>query len=88
LRAIGTEGPREWARLTEDRGARKDGGRDDGEEEGKLGSSYAMPQAASWMGSPSIKGRTESMRMALLTFSLVGMSCVFPSLSYLYISLR
>ncbi|KAL4818131.1 hypothetical protein BDW67DRAFT_158620 [Aspergillus spinulosporus] len=32
-----------------------------------------MPQAARWVGSPSIKGRTESMRMALLTFSLLGL---------------
>lgn len=28
------------------------------------------------MGTPSIKGGTESMRMALLTFSLVGLQCV------------
>ncbi|KKK12080.1 hypothetical protein P175DRAFT_094859 [Aspergillus ochraceoroseus IBT 24754] len=32
-----------------------------------------MPQAARWVGSPSIKGRTESMRMALLTFGLLGL---------------
>ncbi|KAE8321730.1 MFS/sugar transport protein-domain-containing protein [Aspergillus sergii] len=32
-----------------------------------------MPQAARWVGSPSIKGRTEAMRMALLTFSLLGL---------------
>ncbi|OJJ00089.1 hypothetical protein ASPVEDRAFT_26844 [Aspergillus versicolor CBS 583.65] len=32
-----------------------------------------MPQAARWVGSPSIKGRTESMRMALLTTSLLGL---------------
>lgn len=32
-----------------------------------------MPQAASWVGTPSIKGRTESTRMALLTLSLVGL---------------
>ncbi|KAJ0426224.1 major facilitator superfamily domain-containing protein [Aspergillus carlsbadensis] len=32
-----------------------------------------MPHAARWVGSPSIKGRTESMRMALLTFSLLGL---------------
>ncbi|KAJ5197911.1 uncharacterized protein N7498_007028 [Penicillium cinerascens] len=32
-----------------------------------------MPQAARWAGSPSIKGRSESTRMALLTFSLVGL---------------
>ncbi len=28
---------------------------------------------ASWAGQPSIKGSSESMRMALLTFSLVGL---------------
>ncbi|KAK4690255.1 hypothetical protein P7C71_g6489, partial [Lecanoromycetidae sp. Uapishka_2] len=32
-----------------------------------------MPQAASWAGTPHIKGSTESMRMALLTFSLIGL---------------
>ncbi|KAJ5624207.1 hypothetical protein N7510_000516 [Penicillium lagena] len=32
-----------------------------------------MPQSARWAGSPSIKGRSESTRMALLTFSLVGL---------------
>ncbi|KAI4171481.1 MAG: hypothetical protein LQ343_004219 [Gyalolechia ehrenbergii] len=32
-----------------------------------------MPQAASWAGAPSIKGSSESVRMALLTFSLVGL---------------
>ncbi|QQK48171.1 Major facilitator superfamily, general substrate transporter [Penicillium digitatum] len=32
-----------------------------------------MPQAARWVGTPSIKGRNESTRMALLTFSLVGL---------------
>ncbi|KAL8677858.1 MAG: hypothetical protein Q9186_005744 [Xanthomendoza sp. 1 TL-2023] len=32
-----------------------------------------MPQSASWTGTPSIKGSTESIRMALLTFSLVGL---------------
>ena len=35
-----------------------------------------MPQAASWAGTPSIKGSTESVRMALLTFSLVGLQYV------------
>jgi hypothetical protein len=29
--------------------------------------------AASWAGQPAIKGSTESMRMALLTFSLIGL---------------
>ncbi|OJJ48605.1 hypothetical protein ASPZODRAFT_93450 [Penicilliopsis zonata CBS 506.65] len=32
-----------------------------------------MPQAARWVGTPSIKGRTESARMALLTCSLAGL---------------
>lgn len=35
-----------------------------------------MPQAARWVGSPSIKGKSESMRMALLTFSLLGLQYV------------
>ena len=38
-------------------------------EGGKPGSGKDM---ASWAGQPSIKGSTESMRMALLTLSLIG----------------
>ncbi|KAJ5692559.1 hypothetical protein N7462_001982 [Penicillium macrosclerotiorum] len=34
-----------------------------------------MPQTARWAGTPSIKGKSESTRMALLTFSLVGLQC-------------
>lgn len=37
--------------------------------EEKLGDEKDM---ASWAGRPSIKGSTESMRMALLTISLIG----------------
>ena len=36
------------------------------------------------MGTPSIKGRTESTRMALLTFSLTGLSYVSSHLLVLY----
>ncbi|KAI4686366.1 uncharacterized protein J4E84_005643 [Alternaria hordeiaustralica] len=32
-----------------------------------------MPSAAQWQGTPSVKGSTESMRMALLTASLIGL---------------
>ncbi|KAJ5549262.1 hypothetical protein N7513_006496 [Penicillium frequentans] len=32
-----------------------------------------MPQAARWAGTPFIKGKSESTRMMLLTFSLVGL---------------
>ncbi|KAI9806828.1 MAG: hypothetical protein M1833_002485 [Piccolia ochrophora] len=32
-----------------------------------------MPHAASWVGSPSIRGSSESLRMGLLTFSMVGL---------------
>ena len=46
-----------------------------------------MPQTASWIGTPSIKGSTESMRMALLTFSLVGLQSVtFSSPSSVFFS--
>ena len=31
---------------------------------------------AQWAGKPSVKGSTESMRMALLTFSLIGLQYV------------
>lgn len=37
--------------------------------EGKMGDGKDM---ASWAGQPSIKGSSESMRMALLTISLIG----------------
>jgi hypothetical protein len=36
---------------------------------------------ASWAGQPAIKGSTESMRMILLTFSLIGLQCV-PRICY------
>ncbi len=36
----------------------------------------AAADMASWAGKPSIKGSTESMRMALLTFSLAGLQYV------------
>ncbi|KAI9850867.1 MAG: hypothetical protein M1838_004936 [Thelocarpon superellum] len=32
-----------------------------------------MPQAASWAGTPSVRGSSEAMRMALLTFSMIGL---------------
>ncbi|KAF1947112.1 sucrose transport protein-like protein [Clathrospora elynae] len=32
-----------------------------------------MPSVAQWSGTPSVKGSTESMRMALLTASLIGL---------------
>ncbi|KAF1851002.1 sucrose transport protein SUC2 [Cucurbitaria berberidis CBS 394.84] len=32
-----------------------------------------MPSVAQWTGTPSVKGSTESMRMALLTASLIGL---------------
>ena len=35
-----------------------------------------LPQEASWSGTPSIKGSTEAIRMLLLTFSMIGVSCV------------
>ena len=34
---------------------------------------------ASWVGQPAIKGSTESMRMALLTLSLIGLQYASPS---------
>lgn len=33
-------------------------------------------QTASFQGVPSIKGFTQSQRMAMLTFSLIGLQCV------------
>jgi solute carrier family 45 protein 1/2/4 len=32
-----------------------------------------MPSVAQWTGTPKIKGSSESIRMALLTASLVGL---------------
>jgi hypothetical protein len=34
-------------------------------------------EMASWSGQPHVKGSTETMRMALLTFSLVGLQYVY-----------
>jgi hypothetical protein len=34
-------------------------------------------EMASWSGQPHVMGSTETMRMALLTFSLVGLQYVF-----------
>lgn len=34
-----------------------------------------MPSVAQWAGTPSIKGSSESVRMALLTASLIGLQC-------------
>ena len=39
--------------------------------------SLQVEDMASWAGQPAIKGSTESMRMALLTLSLVGLQCVY-----------
>lgn len=38
-----------------------------------------MAVQASWAGKPGIKGSSESLRMALLTFSLIGLQLVSPS---------
>lgn len=40
--------------------------------QGWIWSTANMPKSASWTGTPSIKGSTESMRMALLTLSMIG----------------
>jgi solute carrier family 45 protein 1/2/4 len=39
-----------------------------------------MPSVAQWAGTPSVKGSSESMRMVLLTASLIGLQCVFHEL--------
>jgi solute carrier family 45 protein 1/2/4 len=51
---------------------------EEGNLEGEHGNENAQAEVededmASWTGQPSIKGSTESMRMALLTFSLIGL---------------
>jgi hypothetical protein len=51
-----------------------DGSEEEGESEGQAkeqGEEDDM--AASWAGQPSIKGSSETMRMVLLTFSLIGL---------------
>jgi hypothetical protein len=45
----------------------------DGEEDQTKVEEEDDDMAASWAGQPAIKGSTESMRMALLTFSLIGL---------------
>lgn len=37
-----------------------------------------MGRAASWIGSPSVKGKTEAVRMAMLTAGLAGLQYVTP----------
>ena len=37
-----------------------------------------VAETASWVGTPHIKGSTESIRMALLTFSLIGLQYALP----------
>ena len=34
---------------------------------------------AQWAGTPHVKGSSESMRMALLTFSIIGLQYVYPT---------
>ena len=46
--------------------------RDIREREGSRRTDIAKDMA-SWAGQPAIKGSTETMRMALLTFSLIGL---------------
>ena len=46
----------------------------DGEEDQAEVAEGDDDMAASWEGQPAIKGSTESMRMALLTFCLTGLS--------------
>lgn len=40
---------------------------------------------ASWVGQPAIKGSTESMRMALLTLSLIGLQYALLPLNFINI---
>jgi hypothetical protein len=35
------------------------------------------PNMAQWAGQPSVKGSSESMRMALLSFSIIGLQYVY-----------
>lgn len=41
-----------------------------------LSAERGVADMASWSGQPTIKGSTEAMRMALLTFSLAGLQYV------------
>lgn len=45
----------------------------DGGAEDRLGSAVAMSNQASWVGQPRIRGFSESMRMFLLTSSIIGL---------------
>jgi len=49
---------------------------EDKDRRGRIGTKADM---ASWVGQPAIKGSTEPMRMALLTFSLIGLQYVFSA---------
>ena len=43
---------------------------------------------ASWIGQPSVKGRSEAMRMILLTFTSIGITFVLSCLSLRTATLR
>lgn len=45
-------------------------GDDDDDDDGRIVTSADM---ASWSGQPHVKGSSETMRMVLLTFSLIGL---------------
>lgn len=47
----------------------------------RVGDRGSFADMASWAGQPAIKGSSETMRMALLTFSLIGVQYVFCSAS-------
>lgn len=44
---------------------------------GERRGSSGVQNMAQWAGKPGIKGSTESMRMALLTFSIIGLQYVY-----------
>ena len=69
----------EWARGTRGHEPQASGGQiKDCLSPGEKGSSRdKTAEMASWAGQPNVKGSTESMRMALLTFSLVGIQLVY-----------
>ena len=73
-----TSGTKDNRKLSLDEDDEKEDRDADGDEDTE---SLRVEDMASWAGQPAIKGSTESMRMALLTLSLVGLQCVYYAMN-------
>lgn len=74
--AYPTSGTRNWRCKDEDEDE------DEYDREGFSKPELAFSEMASWAGQPAVKGSTETMRMVLLTFCLIGIQCVLVLTSW------